>query len=232
MLKAMVGMVLLTENDWFYASPTVDPSSTRFFGPTKTAMNEQKKAITACGNYNVMPARGTYPRLNLDFRLCDFQLSSTRRSGTGCVVRTNLLQDVLDKPPLAAMCKVVDAIRHPHRATTLAAEANIYAAMKHLQGDTIPRVFGYYHVWGILHLLALEPVGDAISEDSVITKALRQKMKSAVNRIHSAGYVHGDIARRNFCEKNGKVFLVDLETCRRSSSQAEKDAERRLVDSL
>ena len=36
-------------------------------------------------------------------------------------------------------------------------------------------------------------------------------MKSALARIHSVGYVHGDIARRNFCKK-ANVVLVDLET--------------------
>lgn len=61
---------------------------------------------------------------------------------------------------------------------------------------------------------------------------MRQKMKSAVSRIHTAGYVHGDIARRNFCERGNKIFLVDLEACRRSSSQNEKDAERQLIDLL
>jgi tRNA A-37 threonylcarbamoyl transferase component Bud32 len=37
-------------------------------------------------------------------------------------------------------------------------------------------------------------------------------MKSALARIHSAGYIHGDVARRNFCKKAHVVFLVDLET--------------------
>lgn len=40
----------------------------------------------------------------------------------------------------------------------------------------------------------------------------RTLLRSALARIHSAGYVHGDIARCNFCEKADVVFLVDSGT--------------------
>jgi tRNA A-37 threonylcarbamoyl transferase component Bud32 len=82
----------------------------------------------------------------------------------------------------------------------------------------------------------LEPVGDAIAEDETISENLCLKMKSALGRIHNAGYIHGDIARRNFCKKKiGKrtfVFLVDLEMCRLSQGQFEFDNEMRKVDGL
>jgi hypothetical protein len=72
MLKAFVGMVLLSEKNWFYASPTLDPAPpARFFGPSLTARREQMKAIAAAGNYEVAPTQGAYPLLTLDFRLCD-----------------------------------------------------------------------------------------------------------------------------------------------------------------
>jgi len=63
-------------------------------------------------------------------------------------------------------------------------------------------------VWGILQFLALELVGDAIPEDEKFDQTLRMKMKAALQRIHDAGFVHGDIARRNFCRtEGGDVFL-------------------------
>lgn len=38
------------------------------------------------------------------------------------------------------------------------------------------------------------------------------KMKAVLLRIHNAGFVHGDIARRNFHRMDrGDVFLVDFE---------------------
>lgn len=76
----------------------------------------------------------------------------------------------------------------------------------------IPRVCGYYDVWGLLRLLALEDVGTAISEDGPINDQTRMKIESALTHIHLAGYIHGDIARRNFCKRADIVFLVELET--------------------
>lgn len=56
-------------------------------------------------------------------------------------------------------------------------------------------------------------------------------MKSALARIHSEGYVHRDIARRNFCKKDNVVYLVDLETLARGSSH-ERAAELASIDAL
>jgi tRNA A-37 threonylcarbamoyl transferase component Bud32 len=81
-----------------------------------------------------------------------------------------------------------------------------------------------------LHLLALEPVGEAIT--GPITRSLRKKMKEALGRLHSAGYVHGDVSSSNFCERNDKVFIVDLESCRRSADFSEMKHEMELIDSI
>jgi tRNA A-37 threonylcarbamoyl transferase component Bud32 len=93
-------------------------------------------------------------------------------------------------------------------------------------------MYGYYKVWGILHMLALEPVGDAISEDRVISKTLRRKMKAALGHIHSAGYIHRDIAWRNFCERGDNIFIVDLKRSWRSTGNWEKTAEMQLMSNL
>jgi len=129
------------------------------------------------------------------------------------------------------MCKIVDALRNPATSTALESEANKYAALHKLQGVVIPRFYGYYQVWGILRILALEPVGESLQERS-ITLGLRQKMKIALHHIHNAGYVHGDISPGNFCERDGKVFIIDLERCRRSTDKSEMKVEEDLVDSL
>jgi hypothetical protein len=232
-LKAFVGMVLLAERDWFYALPTPNTAPPdRGFALSATGLKQQKKAIESAGYYDVGPTHGTYPRLNLDFRLCDFQLSSARRSTLGCVVLTNLLQDTLDKASLVSICKVVDISRNPLRRAVLEDEVRAYAALRHLQGEVIPKVYGYYEVWGMLDLLALEPVGDAIQNEVVISDTLRKKMKKALRRIHEAGYLHGDIARRNFCQRDGKVFMVDLERSQATSSESEKAEEKNFIDSL
>ena len=232
-LKVFVGMVLLAEKDWFYASPTPNiPPPSRFFSLAPSTIKEQKKAILLAGKYQVKPGRKTYELLPLDFRLCDFILSSARSTETGCIMRTELRRESLDRPPLLVICKIVDALRYPTPSITLQTEANNYAVLYPLQGVVIPRVCGFYSVWGILHVLVLEPVGEPIQTQQ-LTPGLRKKMKAALGRIHMAGYVHGDISLGNFCERgDGRVFVVDLENCRQSVDKSEMDAEKTLIDYL
>jgi tRNA A-37 threonylcarbamoyl transferase component Bud32 len=114
---------------------------------------------------------------------------------------------------------------------TLGTEVRNYATLQHLQGIVIPRVRGYYDVWGLLRLLALEDVGTAIPEDGPVSARTRRRMRSALARIHQAGYVHGDIARRNFCKRGNAVFLVDLETLA-AGSPAQRATELAQIDAL
>ncbi len=236
MLKAWVGMVLLAEADWFYASPTLSsPPPDRTFGTTVTARGHQRTAINNAQQYRMQPVNGDYECRALDFRLCLFDLSTARYGRNGCVVETRL---VLPPRMLGsnihtskAICKVVDATRYPDAVERLDAEVRAYAALITLQGKVIPKLYGSYMVWGILRLIALQPVGRAIAENEAISQQLRRKMKKALRCIHDAGYVHGDVARRNFCRtESGHIFLVDLESCRRTTNEAEFPTEMHIVD--
>ncbi|KAF8345189.1 hypothetical protein F5887DRAFT_1061817 [Amanita rubescens] len=229
MLKAWVGMVLLAEADWFYASPSLcsaPPNQT--FGTSNTARESQRPAIDNAQGHRMQPVNGDYECRTLDFRLCHFDLSTARHGQNGCVVETRL---VLNFHTRQVICKVVDAARYPGAVELLNAEVRAYAALTNLQGKVIPTLYGFYMVWGILRLIALQPVGQAIAENEPITRQLRKKMKEALRCIHNAGYVHGDVARRNFCRtKSGRIFLVDLERCRRTENRAEFLAEMNIVD--
>jgi hypothetical protein len=177
---------------------------------------------------------GQYQCLALDYHLCRFDRSYARPGASGCVVMAKFLQpsSLGRDPGLEVICKVVDVVRYTDAGGLLEGEARAYAALQSLQGQVIPTFYGFYEVWGILKLLALQPVGDAISEGENITQELRAKMRATVQQIHNAGYVHGDIARRNFCRKGSNVVLVDLERCRRARSQSELFDEMDQVDSL
>ncbi|KAM6496012.1 hypothetical protein JOM56_008718 [Amanita muscaria] len=232
-----VGMVLLAEDNWFYASPTTSPSPPgRTFRTSSAARRTQTNAINIAQEYHEQPVDDRYyPRLPLDFRLCSFDLSSARRGSMGCVVNAKFLTSTLLlvlQPEIRVVCKVVDASRYPETADLLNTEASAYAALRKLQGKVIPELYGFYEVWGILHLLALEPVGNAIPEDEQINQTLRTKTKAALQRIHSAGFVHGDVARRNFCRRNNRIFLVDLERCRPARDPSELGNELNEVDTL
>jgi hypothetical protein len=246
MLKAWVGMILLANEDWFYASlPLAIAPPSRNFGFTRPGWKHRKMALSQAGDYHPKVVGHQYPCKPIDFRLCHFNISSARRAGdsgtSGCVLDAQFQKQSLALRNthlnyLRVKCKLVDVMCHPDLGVSLQREANTYAALVRLQGKAIPKFHGYYNVWGILRLLALEPVGDAITEDEIINEKLRRKMKATLGRIHKAGYIHGDIARRNFCKKRSGtkilVFLVDLEMSRRARDQAELDKEMRQVDEL
>jgi hypothetical protein len=231
-LKAFVDIVLLAGSNPFLDSPTVDliPPARLFASTGTTALVERRKAVQNAGKYLAPTEGGAYQCLDLDPRLCDFQRSTARHTVRGFDVETNLLQ-ARPTENLSVMCKVVDMFQNQTAIAALEAESRVYLALRHLQGRYIPKVYGYFNVWGILRLLALENVGEALSDDS-ISPSLRRKMRAALQHIHDAGYIHGDIERRNFCVKNGVVFIVDLEYCQRTQDQKRMEAEMAAVDAL
>jgi len=70
-----------------------------------------------------------------------------------------------------------------------------------------------------------------IPEAGPIDARIRRKMRSALIRIHTEGYVHGDIERRNFCRMGEVIFLVDLEQLR-LATPIEMQAELDRIDTL
>lgn len=113
----------------------------------------------------------------------------------------------------------------------LKTESHIYLVLHNLQGCFIPKVHGYFNVWGILRFLALEHVRELIG-DGPISSLQCCMMKASFSQIHQAGYIHGDIACRNFCVKGQKVFVVDLESCIETWDQDLMDAEMVAIDAL
>ena len=224
MLKAFVGIILLAENPktastWFHSFPTFsDAPPARYSGIsfTGTAFHQRKAAVLQAQSYNSAVVEGSYPVLPLDPRLCHFDRSAVRHSARGYTLKAKLLR-VMPANSLNVFCKAVDLFQSGSLIDMLNMEVRNYATLQDLQSMVIPRVYGYYDVWGLMRLVALEDVGSAISEVREIDNRTKLLMKSALARIHSKGYVHGDIARRNFCMRENKVFVVDLETLRKGS---------------
>ncbi|KAF8344476.1 hypothetical protein F5887DRAFT_274893 [Amanita rubescens] len=235
MLKAFVGTILLAEtaSTSFHSSPTsAEVLPGRYFGTSITAAHSRDAAIARAQSYHSVVVDGSYEVLPLDPRLCHFHRTSVRHAPRrGCTVKATLLRGNLVGGNLNVFCKIVDLFQRGNSIDALDMEVRNYATLQDLQGIIIPRVHGYYDIWGLLRLLALEDVGTAIPEDRAINTWTRTRMKSALARIHSAGYVHGDIARRNFCKKAGVVFLVDLETLA-VGSPAQMAAELAQIDEL
>ena len=87
---------------------------------------------------------------------------------------------------LSVICKVLDVFRYPTTGDLLEDEAHVYAALQARRGQVIPTLYGFYEVWGILKLLVLEPVGDAIPEGENINQKNRMKMRAALRCINKS----------------------------------------------
>ena len=236
MLKAFVGIILLAEtasSTWFHSSPTsANAPQGRYFGGSIAGDRGRDAAVAQAQSYKSVIEAGSYRVSPLDPRLCHFDRTSVRHAPRrGCTVKAKLTRGILDGGNLNVFCKIVDLFQRGYSIDALDMEVRNYATLQNLQGNVIPRVYGYYDVWGLLRLLALEDVGTAIPEDTPISTGTRALMKSALARIHSAGYVHGDIARHNFCKKGRAVFLVDLETLA-VGNRAQMEAELAQIDAL
>ena len=235
MLKAFVGIILLAEavSTWFHTSQTsAKGPSGQYFGSSRMAHHNRDAAITQAHLYHSIVVAGSYEVLPLDPRLCHFNRTSVRHAPQrGCTLRATLARGVLAGGNLDVFCKIVDLYQRRDSINALDMEVRNYATLQDLQGIVIPRVYGYYDVWGLLRLLALEDVGTAIPEHKPISTRTRTLMKSALAHIHLAGYVHGDVARRNFCKNGNVVFLVDLETLV-MGSPVEMEAELAQIDAL
>ena len=232
MLKAWAGILLLANEECFYASPTIcHPPMNRHFSDSAAGKMAHQKAVIKAKNFNMLPSNQTYEIGTLDFRVCQFDLSSMRDGGIdgGCIVWGGLLRSVTHI--LDVVFKVIDTCQYPDASDVLQAEANAYAALYNLQGKVIPRVYGLYEVWGILRVLALQPVGDALSDEDEINSTLLKKMRLTLQRIHDMGFIHGNISRSSFCRKKRQVFLVDLKFCRHAT-QAERAQEMLEVNAL
>jgi hypothetical protein len=228
MLKAFVGIVLLAEKNSSLASPAMSlvPSNLYFSSASDSNKAEQEcqEAIIAAHNYEMLPIGGTYPCLPINIRLCQWTRPSIHHSEKGgCVARAKFPLDCKDQMEITVICKLIDVFRNIDSIEWLESEAQTYANLITLQGQVVPRIHGYYDLWGIVNFLMLQDVGVALSEGEAIPHDLCQQMKIALGCIHAAGYIHGDIARRNFCVNGQEVFLVDLEMARAGTAREQQE---------
>jgi len=215
MLKAFVGIILLADAE---ANCNLAPCNRHFDTSTLTGRQDGDRAVIRAGSYNPTAVNGSYPIIELDPRLCRFDRSFVRHTPQrGFTVKATLMRGGILTADLQIFCKIIDLAQRGDSLDMLNTEVQNYAILQHLQGQVIPQVRGYYDIWGLLRLLALEDVGTAIPAAGPISATTRREMRSALARIHAEGYVHGDIERRNFCKRGTTVFLVDLERLRRGT---------------
>ena len=123
-------------------------------------------------------------------------------SEVSCIVHTELRQEALCKPPLVVVWMLY-TIPLPPPYSKL---KQTYMPPFPISKVTIPRLYGY-RVWGRQY----NPIPTSKNEGSPQANSFR--------------YVHGDTAPRNFCEKDGRVFVKDFETCRRCNDPSKMSQE-------
>lgn len=123
----------------------------------------------------------------------------------------------------------------PHDARyTLEGEGEVYAALHMLQGDAIPRVTAC----GIdemlnLAVFATEQCGTSMSEmqprkrkEHGGVRKLYWKAALCLEKIHAAGFIHGDVALRNIVvDSASNVKFIDLQNSERSRSDSLREEE-------
>ncbi|KAH9173180.1 hypothetical protein EDB89DRAFT_2068928 [Lactarius sanguifluus] len=108
-------------------------------------------------------------------------------------------------------------------------ELSFYQKLRHLQGECIPKCFGYFfspsedQIFGCLVLgYSGKPVRSIYDTQGDVPLALRENIINAVKRIHDAGVVHGGPGIFDVLVTNTKPFIINFKNA------SEKVCERRL----
>ncbi|GBG26718.1 Hypothetical Protein FCC1311_029392 [Hondaea fermentalgiana] len=121
---------------------------------------------------------------------------------------------------------------------TLTTEIAMYNSLRALQGVAIaPLVYGGFvgavtNAWQVVATIDLGARLDHV--DTKRRLALKPHARESLKKLHSSGYLHGDVALRNFVapESSDRVFIIDLETSRLSSEEADFEKELDAFESL
>ncbi|KAK6329904.1 hypothetical protein TWF718_003331 [Orbilia javanica] len=97
-------------------------------------------------------------------------------------------------------------------------EIEAYQKLKSLQGSYIPKLYAAGTYMKSLRVLILEHCGKAASPDCVDVDFWAQARK-AVQALHKAGAVHGDIKLDNFTISTLGARLIDLGLCRQGTDR-------------
>ncbi|KAN0133585.1 hypothetical protein V8E53_008753 [Lactarius tabidus] len=108
-------------------------------------------------------------------------------------------------------------------------ELSFYQKLRHLQGECIPKCFGYFfsasegQAFGCLVLeYSGKPIRSIYDAQGDVPLALRKSIIEAVKRIHDAGVVHGGFGIFDVLVTNAKPFIINFKNA------SEKACERKL----
>jgi hypothetical protein len=123
--------------------------------------------------------------------------------------------------------KAVDCYNSKAWLRELEKEVENYRLLEKLQGNVIPKFLGYFNKGGLLQLIAVEKCGVGVT---TVTEKDKEAMKDLLRKLHAEGFVHGDVALRNFVkDSSGKWRLIDLG---RAKVTSDEEARKQDYDDL
>ncbi|GBG35130.1 Protein kinase, putative, partial [Hondaea fermentalgiana] len=120
-------------------------------------------------------------------------------------------------------------------------EAQVYGELEHLQGGVLPKLVlhgqdAFFALRGVLTTqegVALSAGGSKVAERISLSgglATLTNKIEGALSALHTAGYLHGDVALRNIViNSSGDVKLIDLGRASKLLSPGEASDELKIV---
>ncbi|KAF3927711.1 hypothetical protein ABW21_db0205219 [Orbilia brochopaga] len=110
------------------------------------------------------------------------------------------------------VCKIYD-LSSSTSAEQARVELKAYKHLESLQGKVIPRLFAAGLYWGMLQVFVLERCGDPVPPKP--PRGFWSKVKEAVDALHNAFVIHGDLSLDNFTivnpgSRDYEVRLMDF----------------------
>ncbi|KAI8585766.1 hypothetical protein BDZ88DRAFT_431511 [Geranomyces variabilis] len=224
LVHAYLTLLSMVDERWFYASPTSSPSP-------------PSREPSGCSSPLTMrKVRAPLPPPPND-RYAIEEITPAEIIFAKTVDRSNAVVAEGSFRTVHCVFKIVDATQRPNRAEQLDHEVNIYRVLEPLQGSDIPTFHGYCRVWNMLHVLRMNAAGQSITANVCTLVGpgnILSMIRSAVQRVHALGVVHGDIRLANFLYDiaSGGVKVIDFGQSRANTSAAEREAEMVELDGL
>lgn len=107
--------------------------------------------------------------------------------------------------------KVGDVSKRPLCLDEMQREVEVYGALPHLQGVSIPRLLLHGPFEGFMYCIGLSLCGSSVADPRLLSLLQKTALMVALDAVHAAGYLHNDIRRENLLvDEEDRVFLIDF----------------------
>lgn len=214
-LKCWLFILLKSHEDGLYSSPSGNPFDKMFFSSSGSEMKQplQKVILNTLGVYKM----GKYNLTDIKSSQIQFadiaernQVGVTSRGCCGAVISGSMYGNENIK------FKTMDSFNRATALEDCEKEIRFYAKLETLQGNFIPKFYGFFNLHGML-ILALEDCGTPLPISCI--NMYEEKVKTAISKINGMKVQHGDLEIRelngvlvypNILMKMGQIRIIDF----------------------